>query len=91
MKFSAFGMLLLACRRANRPASAPRLLAREPVPDAGFRQQMARSRRIVFQLVAQLPHVDTQVVRLLRIRRPLDFAQQLALRDDLSEITYEHG
>src|SRR5260221_5562116 len=52
---------------------------------------MARPRRIVFELVAQLSHVDAQVVRLLDMRRPPDIAQQLALRDDLAEVARQHG
>ena len=48
--------------RASRQVGS---LRRQPVADAGLGQQIARPRRLGLELVAQVRHVDAQVVRLL--------------------------
>ena len=49
----------------------------EPVADAGFGDQVLGLGRIVFDLLAQLAHVDTQVVRVVRMAWSPHRLQQL--------------
>lgn len=41
-----------------------RVAGSQPVVDTDFRDQLLRANRVGFQLVAQLLHVDAQVVRI---------------------------
>lgn len=49
--------------------------ANQPIAHGSFSQQMARLGRVGLQLVAQVSHVDAQVMALVRVRRPPDLAQ----------------
>src|SRR5690349_13515083 len=52
-------------------AAKIRLLHLEPIPDTGLGVEVARAGRVALQLVAQLGHVDPQVVGVLdRVRPP---------------------
>src|SRR5262245_50219941 len=65
------------------------LVRDEAISDAGFGDQVARSHRIGFELLAQLLHVDAQVMRVLDVRRAPHLAQELAVRDHHPEVLGE--
>ncbi|KFX17283.1 hypothetical protein KP17_06135 [Pectobacterium parvum] len=51
------------------------ILRHKTIADRGFSQEMARSCRIAFQLLAQVPHINTQIVAVLDGVRPPDLRQ----------------
>ena len=63
----------------------------QPVADADLGQQVARPRRIGFDLAAQRAHVDAQVLRRFDMRRAPHLAQQLAMRQHLAAVARERG
>src|SRR5262245_47312537 len=58
----------------------------EPVAHPGLGEQVARVRRIVFELPAYLSHVLAEVVGLRSVLRPPYFLQQLSLADQLARV-----
>ena len=64
------------------------LRTHKPVADSGLRQYMNRLRRIKLQLMAQVTHINPQVVLVLHISRSPYFAQQLLMRDHSPGMTY---
>ena len=48
---------------------------KQPVANAGFSDEMARPHRVRFELVAQLLHVDAQIVGVGRMGRTPDLGQ----------------
>src|SRR5438309_9528746 len=65
------------------------LLRRQPVAHSRLGQEIARSCGLALELVAQVRHVDADVVRLLGVRRPPHFTKQLLVRDDLAGVMDE--
>ena len=61
----------------------------EAVADPRLGEQVARARRIGFELAAQLGHVDPQVVRLGLILRAPDLSEQLAPGDQPAGVAGE--
>ena len=74
--------------RARNPG---RNLVHQPVADPGFGQQVFRLHRVGLQLLPELLHVDAQVVRVARVRRPPHFGQQLAVRHHHAEVLRQAG
>src|SRR6185312_5616559 len=62
----------------------------QPVAHRRFRQQVPGLRRIELQLLPQMPHVNAQVVALFGMRRPPDFAQELAVRQHAAHVGDQH-
>ena len=62
----------------------------EAIAHPGFSNEKARARRFRFEFVAQLLHVDAQVMRLFDMRRPPDLTQQLAMRQDHAGVPRQH-
>ncbi len=52
---------------------------------------MTRPDRIAFELVAELFHVDAQIMAVLDMRGTPDVAQELAVRDHHTEVLGETG
>ena len=61
----------------------------EPVSKPRLRQDIARSCRVLLDLLAQLVYHHAKVLRLLTVVRPPDSLQQLFVRDRFSLLSYE--
>src|SRR4051812_27492044 len=55
--------------------SAPSRRQKKAVTYSGFSQKIARLGSIIFQLLPQVAHVNTQIMAIFRMRRPPDFTQ----------------
>ncbi len=56
------------------------------VADADFSDQMLQLCRIVLLLLAQVAHINAQIMTVLNCVWPPDMSQQLALSHDLAEM-----
>jgi len=73
------------CRRAdgcNSPSATLLFTIVQAVTDPGFRQQIAGASGVGFQFMAQLPHINPQIVAVFDVARSPDFFQQLPMGDD---------
>src|SRR6185312_8936957 len=66
----------------SRKRSRRLLVGDQPVTDSGLGHEMRRPDRVALELVAQLLHVNAQVMRIGGVRRSPHLRQQLAMRDD---------
>ena len=64
-----------------RCARPERLCKQQPVAHGRLGQQVFGLRRVNFELLAQVTHVNAQVMALLGVRRSPDLAQQLPVRE----------
>src|SRR5262245_1781653 len=72
--------------RRSAPSAAANL---ETVADAGLVDQVARLCGVRLELLAELPHEDPQVLRVLDVGRPPDVSEQLTVRHDLASVLHE--
>ena len=61
-------------------------LRHEPVAHTGFREKVAWSSRVGFEFLAQLCHIDAQVMRMLYVRGTPNIAQELPVSQHLAGI-----
>jgi hypothetical protein len=62
----------------------------QAVAYTGFCEQISGTGRIGFQLVAKLPHVNSQVVAMFDMGSPPNLFEQLPVSDDESGVAYQY-
>src|SRR5262245_51794191 len=76
-------------RRNFTRALYPALLRGQSIADPGLGQEIARPRGIRLELTTQMGHVHAQVMRLLGGIRTPDFAEELAVGDNLAGVVHQ--
>src|SRR5215475_10859755 len=75
--------------RTRRWLKASSVRRPEPVADARFRQDVLRTLRIGLDLLPQLPHINTQILRVGQIVPEL--AEQKLVRENLASVLHQNA